>query len=134
MPRPPTEDTKPEQVVRGILEDFQREGFIRNASSQERIKTRFRIYSFRVDFFLGDSDVNLVVEVMGEHWHSPRTKRGRKRKKKDDAKRECLLAEGYNYIELWDSELMRKGGKEADPEKVEKATEKLRVKIEECRK
>lgn len=125
MRKIPTEDTKPELAVREVLEDLQRAGKIKSFVSQEYIKTKYRIYSFKVDFLV---DGEYIIEVMGRHWHDPSTKRGKKRHRKDVAKKNCLVDSGYRYLELWDDEFLKRG-KWIDGKK-----EWVRERIEECLK
>ena len=107
-------------LAREVLEDLQREGVIKSFSSQEWIKTKYRIYSFRVDFLV---DGDLVLEIQGRHWHSKKRQR-----RKDVAKMNCLLGEGYRYLELWDDEYSKRG------KWVEGKKEWVRERIEECLK
>ena len=95
----PKENTKPEGIVRGLLEELLK-GTGRTFTSQYKIQTRFREWPFIVDFIVHPLD---VIEVKGRYWHS---KKGRI--KKDRVKEECLKAEGYRFMDIWDDELKKK--------------------------
>lgn len=89
-------------LVREVLEELENEGFL-HFNSQKRIGTKYSIHSFVVDFYVYTH--NLILEVQGRAWHD-RTKRQRK---KTAAKRNCLIDSGYEYLELWDDEFIKRG-------------------------
>jgi len=90
----PTEDTAPERAMRRILEELG-VSFV----SQEPIKTKFSIHTFKVDFLVRRQ---IVIEVKGRYW-----RRKQRRRDKDEAKKNCLEAEGYTVLEFWDDEVLR---------------------------
>ena len=89
----PLSDTTPEMAVRAILEGLPAP--LNSFISQAHIKTRFSIYTFIVDFKVAS---RLVIEVHGDHsakWHT------KSRQAKDEAKTNCLIAEGYNVLDIF---------------------------------
>jgi very-short-patch-repair endonuclease len=88
----PKADTSAEMEVRKILEGITEFKMI--ITSQQPIKTRYSPRTFIVDFMVGS---NIVCEVHGDHrakWF------GKTRRAKDASKTNCLIAEGYNVIDI----------------------------------
>jgi G:T-mismatch repair DNA endonuclease (very short patch repair protein) len=92
----PTSDTKPEMIVRSMLEELKIP-----FKSQQKVLTRFRDYPFIVDFLLENGK---VIEVMGRRWHD----HSERQRRKVQTKVECLTADGHPTLIIWDDQLRRK--------------------------
>lgn len=94
----PKFDTGPERVFRNevIAKTIPDEKYV----TSEPFKTKFRVYPIYPDIrFI---NIPLIVEVKGVYWH-----KSRRQVKKDAAKVECYLAEGFYVYEVTDLDLKK---------------------------
>lgn len=105
--RNPLVETRPEKFVRTILEDF---GVKFETGKRAQIKTGIKPgHAWRPDFLLAP---NLVIEVNGDYFHcnpfifpgGPINKMQAHSVIKDKAKRAWLASNGYDLLEIWESE------------------------------